>query len=105
MGKVLLKTALVLTLLGITFGALQRGVADTHPDHPGKCWDKDSNRAYAEDESWPASDKCAELTCFAQGGDLYYEVHTCGVAVPGTGCHLTPGAGTYPNCCPKIACN
>ncbi|XP_066975744.1 U-scoloptoxin(16)-Er13a [Macrobrachium rosenbergii] len=105
MGKVFLKTALILTLLGISLGALQRGIADTHPDHPGKCWDKESNKAYAEGETWPAKDSCAEFSCYTQGGDLYYQITTCGAVAPGPGCHLKPGPGRYPNCCPSIACN
>ncbi|XP_068200512.1 U-scoloptoxin(16)-Er13a-like [Palaemon carinicauda] len=102
---VLLKTALLLALVGVAFGALQRGVAETHPDHPGKCWDKGTNQAYSDGQSWPALGQCAKYTCYTEGGEMFFQLETCGSVQAGTGCRLEFNAGVYPACCPSISCS
>ncbi|XP_069691423.1 U-scoloptoxin(16)-Er13a-like [Periplaneta americana] len=106
---------MLLMLCSVTFlqsrveAAAALAIVPENPDHPGKCYDEDTKKAYAPGESWYPAGQCSQSTCRGKQKDGYHIVFvSCGVVARphGKPCELqTDESKNYPDCCPRYVCN
>ncbi|KAJ9594169.1 hypothetical protein L9F63_014425, partial [Diploptera punctata] len=89
-------------------GAVALKLVDLHPDHPGKCYDPSTQRAYTVGESWSVDGHCLQNHCSDVPYNKLLSIHIsgCGLVVAPPFCRTTPEDITkpYPDCCPHIVC-
>ena len=84
-----------------TESALSYGPAVVDPRFPGKCYDKESEKAYPPGETWQLPN-CIEGRCNDRDGTLYVQRASCGVVVVDEGVELVSDKSLpYPDCCPQ----
>nr|AYV99532.1 venom polypeptide [Dolopus genitalis] len=75
-----------------------------HPDHPGKCYHKDTNYAIAIGEVYRPvqADTCAKYTC---RDDFVIRINHCPRYMVGEGCTVSRDENQpYPKCCAVLHC-
>jgi len=80
-----------------------------HPEHPGKCYLRESGVAHELGSRWQVPEwGCAQATCYRSGSDKLFLIayQTCGSIMADPDCELVEDLTLpYPSCCPSIYCS
>jgi len=79
------------------------------PDHPGKCYIKNTGIAYSLGATWQVPEMgCAEASCYRSEtpNKLLVAYQTCGLVSADPGCEIVQDSSQpYPSCCPIVRCD
>ncbi|KDR17391.1 venom toxin OcyC11-like [Zootermopsis nevadensis] len=87
-------------------GAVAMMIVEPNEDHPGKCYDPETERAYAVGEKWRIGTICVEYSCSTWRENKFrISLTGCGFVKVEPPCTVVEDSGSaFPDCCPKPLC-
>nr|CAD7392103.1 unnamed protein product [Timema cristinae] len=100
---------LIAVIVSISKASLTSKIVKENKDHPGKCYDTSTKKAYVVDSTW-TDDGCTRSSCSIGREKGTYEIFRAGLrCVPvenQEGCKIISDSQMpFPECCPKVICD
>nr|CAD7443913.1 unnamed protein product [Timema bartmani] len=98
---------LIAVIVSVSKASLTSKIVKENKDHPGKCYDTSTKKAYMVDSTW-TDEGCTRSSCSIGREKGTYEIFHAG-CVPvedQEGCKIiSDSQKTFPECCPKVICD
>ncbi|XP_069691428.1 U-scoloptoxin(16)-Ssd1a-like [Periplaneta americana] len=75
-----------------------------NPAYPGKCYDDQTNKAYAVGESWKVPGKCVRYICSEESNEYFILIEGCSILTGPPKCSEQSAQLPYPACCAALGC-
>nr|CAD7428789.1 unnamed protein product [Timema monikensis] len=100
---------LIAVIVSVSKASLTSKIVKENKDHPGKCYDTSTKKAYVVDSTW-TDDGCTRSSCSIGREKGTYEIFRAGLrCVPvenQEGCKIISDSQMpFPECCPKVICD
>nr|CAD7576475.1 unnamed protein product [Timema californicum] len=98
---------LIAVIVSVSKASLTSKIVKENKDHPGKCYDTSTKKAYVVDSTW-TDEGCTRSSCSIGREKGTYEIFHAG-CVPvedQDGCKIISDSKMpFPECCPKVICD
>nr|CAD7409735.1 unnamed protein product [Timema poppensis] len=98
---------LIAVIVSVSKASLTSKIVKENKDHPGKCYDTSTKKAYVVDSTW-TDEGCTRSSCSIGTEKGTYEIFRAG-CVPvedQEGCKIISDSQMpFPECCPKVICD